>query len=64
MKYPNLFTSYPQRSGRDWLRNVSADDRKAFSRIGREAHLHGHLGGMARAAQAKRDSRGRFIKAG
>lgn len=64
MKYPQLFKHYPARSGRAWLRNVSDEDRRAFSMIGSEAHQHGHLGGLARAAQAQRDSRGRFAAKG
>jgi hypothetical protein len=63
MKYPKLFSKY-ERAGRTWLRNIPAEDRKVFSMIGREAHQHGHLGGVARATTAKRDSRGRFVKAG
>jgi hypothetical protein len=64
MNYPNLFKNYPQRRGRAWLRALPAEERKAFSMIGREYNQHGHLGGMARAQQAKRDERGRFVKGG
>lgn len=61
--YPALFKSrYGCLKGRDWLRSIDANDRQAFIEIGMTYNLHGHLGGLARAA-APRDSRGRFIKA-
>jgi len=63
MTYPNLFkTRYQKLIDRDWLRRVDHDDRKAFTRIGMEAHEYGRQGGKARVATAKRDSKGRFIK--
>jgi hypothetical protein len=61
--YAGLFKNY-KRAGRNWLAKIPSEDRKVFSMIGREAHQHGHLGGMARASKAKRDERGRFIKGG
>jgi len=64
--YPELFKRrYPQRRGRDWLRYVEADDRRAFSLIG-IAHRkagYGKKGGDARKQKAIRDSKGRFTSA-
>ena len=63
--YPGLFKRvYPERHGRNWIRVVSSEDLRAFISIGAEAHMHGHLGGIARASKAKRDQRGRFAKGG
>lgn len=50
-----------------WLRQLSEEDRKVFGRIGYEAAALkeinvNKIGGKARAAQAQRDHRGRFIK--
>ncbi len=61
MIYPGLFQQRT-RTGRDWLRRIPQDDRKAFARIGMEAHNYGRQGGKARAANAKRDQKGRFTK--
>jgi hypothetical protein len=47
--------------GRDWLKNLSAEDRAIFNQIGRDYNANGHLGGLARAKTAKRDAKGRFI---
>jgi hypothetical protein len=61
-QYRGMFIRRYPLQGRAWLRNVPAEDRKIFSEIGCENHQHGHLGGVARAAAAKRDARGRFTK--
>lgn len=50
--------------GRDWLRTLPAYERQAFSGVGRFYAQHGHLGGVVRAATAKRDGRGRFMGGG
>lgn len=47
--------------GKDWLRHIPAEDRQAFSYIGRMAANHGKMGGIARARTANRDYRGRFM---
>lgn len=57
--YPNLFAAFI-RKGSDWLSNIPADDRKAFARIGMQAHNYGRQGGCARASTCRRDKRGRF----
>ncbi len=60
--YPNLFkTRYHDLHGKDWLRRIDADDRQAFSHIGRQCADHGRLGGIARAHSAYRDERGKFF---
>jgi hypothetical protein len=64
MKYPALFKNFSGLRGKDWLRSLPDEDRKAFSWIGIKESGFGRLGGKARAAQAKRDSRGRFLKGG
>lgn len=64
MQYPKLFKNFGKLEGKDWLKRLPVDDRKAFGWLGCEAHEHGHLGGKARVASAKRDERGRFVKGG
>lgn len=66
--YPDLFKHYPHRRGKAWLRQVDVEDRRVFARVGLEhANLKTDyqfwsLGGQARAKNARRDSKGRFIK--
>lgn len=53
---------YGELSGRDWLlKQVSREDQLAFAQLGRSKAGHGRMGGKARAEQAQRDSRGRFM---
>ena len=61
--HPGLFKNrYPALRGRDWIRHVEADDCRAFVQIGLEYADHGRKGGRARAQNAQRDERGRFIR--
>lgn len=48
--------------GSNWVSKLSSEDREVFSWIGRAHGEFGKLGGKARAKNAKRDERGRFIK--
>ena len=64
-EYPSLFAKY-DRQGQDWLRRVSEEDRKVFSKIGlRELRIKRpdfhRMGGKARASLGIRGYRGRFI---
>ena len=52
---------YPVLKGKDWIRKIEPDDRKALLHVVRSFGEHGRKGGRARAATAQRDSRGRFI---
>lgn len=45
-----------------WVRELPKAERDAFSYVGRKAADHGRMGGVARAASATRDHRGRFVK--
>ena len=61
----NTFAQYT-RTTKAWLRNVDEDVRKVFGRVGYDAALVkdiniAHIGGVARAATATRDGRGRFM---
>lgn len=56
------FKKYYKLSGRDWLRTVSKEDRAALAHIGFAASGYGVVGGLKRAATAKRDAKGRFTK--
>lgn len=52
--------------GRDWIKQLSDEDRKVLARLGYEACLLediplASLGGKARAKSAKRDAKGHFI---
>ena len=59
--YPNLFKNkYPNLKGRDWVHQLSEEDRRIFSEIGRSCADHGHSGGLANVDKALRDSKGRF----
>lgn len=61
--YASLFkTRYGKLTGRDWIRRLTPDDLAVFIQIGLAAMEYGRLGGRARAAQAGRDARGRFVK--
>lgn len=57
---------YKSLRSKAWLRQLSAEDRKAFGKIGYDAAAMkeiniNSIGGKARAKQAQRDHRGRFI---
>lgn len=61
--YKGLFKNkYKQLHGRDWIRSLNPDDFRVFVHMGLEAMEYGHLGGIARASTATRDSRGRFAR--
>ncbi len=61
MKYPDLFKKrYKELKGKRWILNIDPDDLKAWVQIGHAAAEYGRKGGKARAASAKRDSKGRF----
>ena len=53
-----------QLEGRDWVRKIEPEDRQVFIEIGLSEMQYGHLGGVARAQTAARDSRGRFAPKG
>jgi hypothetical protein len=60
--YPNLFKNrYPILKGRDWVKNLSEEDRRIFSEIGRAHSSYGHDGGLANVSKAVRDEKGRFV---
>ena len=62
MQYPALFKRrYPRLKGKDWIRRIDPDDRRAFVQIGLLATENGHKGGKARAASATRDEKGRIV---
>ena len=44
-----------------WLNRISKEDRQVFVRCGLHHARYGVLGGMARAATADRDHKGRFV---
>lgn len=69
MKIP---TRYHPLKGRDWINQLTDEDKRVFGKIGYLSCLTGdnhkheeiplaYLGGQARAKQGKRDKRGRFI---
>jgi hypothetical protein len=61
-EYTGIFKSrYDPLTGKDWIRTVESEDRAVFVQIGLESAEHGRLGGIARAATARRDYRGRMI---
>lgn len=63
--YPDLFKSrYPALRGGAWIKTVAPDDLKAFVYLGLKHADFGRMGGIARAATCKRDTRGRFAKNG
>lgn len=55
--YPEVI----QEGGRNWLPLLPAHERLAFALYGLHHAEYGHKGGVARAATAQRDSRGRFV---
>jgi hypothetical protein len=68
-RYPGcLRQRYPELRGRDWLRRIPPEDRRAWAFLGRLALAERsvnwqRLGGQTRAKQAQRDRRGRFLPA-
>jgi len=62
MIYPDLFKNYPERHGKDWIKSLPKEELDAFVYLGHKHSDFGRLGGVARAATAKRDRRGRFAK--
>lgn len=64
--FAGLFSHYQPLRGSGWLHNLPALDRKVFSDVGRASMRSPETfqseGGRARAATAKRDARGRFVK--
>lgn len=52
--------NYGPLRGSDWIRRVSVEDRQALAHIAHAASDYGRSGGIARAATALRDHRGRF----
>ena len=60
--YPDLFKrNYFELKGRNWLLDVSVEDRKAFSAIGFTHSDYGRQGGIKRAKTALHDNKGKFI---
>ena len=53
--------NYGPLKGSDWIRRIPVYERQALSYVGRVASNHGKSGGVARAATAKRDAKGRFV---
>lgn len=51
---------YPDLKGRDWINQLSAEDKQVFVWNWQRSTEFGHLGGVVRASTAKRDERGRF----
>lgn len=72
--FEGIFARYQPLTGRDWLRSVSEEDRKAFGVLGWNVTLERgikwqSMGGKAAAAKLKRIPKGmpgagRFIKSG
>jgi len=61
--YTGIFKNrYPELKGKNWLSQVTEEDKKAFIHIGFIASDCGRKGGRVRASTAKRDNKGRFIK--
>jgi len=61
--YPDLFKNrYPELKGKNWIKFISIEDRKAFSQIGFSHSDFGRTGGIVRGKSGKRDSKGRFTK--
>ena len=60
-EYTGIFKSrYPELKGKNWIKDISIEDQKAFYHIGFTASGYGRKGGVSRAKTAKRDNRGRF----
>jgi hypothetical protein len=51
---------YPDLRGKDWINQISDEDKQVVIWNWRRASAFGHEGGIARARTAKRDERGRF----
>lgn len=73
MRYPDLFSAYPERHSSTWLRQVEPSDRKAFAGIGYHALMEAwgydvafakfhQAGGIKRASIAQRNRKGQFKK--
>ncbi len=64
--HAGLFMQFGPLKGKDWLRRMTAENRKVFSDLGR-SHAPADLptiGGKARALTARRLPNGRFAKKG
>ena len=58
---------YRPLNGRDWLKQLTAEDRKVLAELGYRACLLediniASLGGKARSKTGQRDEKGRFVK--
>jgi hypothetical protein len=62
MTYPNLFKSRYILKGKDWIKSISEEDKRAFIQIGFKHSDYGRKGGLHRAKFGKRDGKGRFVK--
>ena len=51
---------YPDLKGRDWVNQLSAEDKAVFMHVLQAKSGYGTLGGRARVTNGKRDSKGRF----
>lgn len=51
---------YPNLKGRDWVNQLSPEDKAAFLHLVRGQGGHGTKGGRKRADTGKRDNKGRF----
>ena len=51
---------YPQLKGKDWMNQVSPEDKAAIMQLVRAEGEYGRRGGRARADRGKRDEKGRF----
>jgi len=69
--YPQLFSRYPNRHTKGWLKYLPDDERKVFGKLGYLALMESYgfetatqvfhyAGGRKRSSIAKRDKRGRF----
>lgn len=52
MKYPGLFSRYPERKGKAWIKAIDPEDRKVFASIGLQESDYGkkknaHYGAIA-----------------
>lgn len=53
---------YTNLQGRDWINKIDPEDKNALLEQVRAMGCYGVMGGIARAAGATRDWRGRFVK--
>ena len=51
---------YPDLNGKDWVNQLTEEDKQVFVWNWKRSREFGRLGGLARASTAKRDNRGRF----